>query len=292
VADDEADCHCGDWQHTKIIELAAHVNNLVDIVNGRGEKTDDAAAVAPALATSVAPVAPVSTTAPVDAAPVDATPVASAAPAGTDPVDAAPVAGDNSGDADGHLDNCQHTSHFVPENATPIQEKLLEVLEWFCLWRASAVQKGKEKEKEQFLSDPTWKGIKRMILGCVGMLGCCVKRQQHVIVPRKTLSDPCEHHFANSRANVGSTNNPNVMQQNAVTNRCEMCTHARHESRQSKGNSSHAPFEPHARNSQCQQSMGCQTHIASKCISVVLCSSTAKKETTKRADLCELDSSP
>jgi hypothetical protein len=210
LADDETEArmHYDRWQYTKIIELAAHVNNLVDIINGRGKKT-----------------------------------VATAAP-----VDAAPVTGNNSGDADGQVDNYQYTSHFVPENATEIQEELLGILEWFYLWRASAIRKG--KEKEQFLSDPTWRGIKRMILGYVGMLGYYVKRQQYSIVPRRTLSDPCEHHFANSRANVGSTNNPNVMQQNAVTNRCEMYTSARHELRGSKGNSSHAPFEPHTRNSQ------------------------------------------
>jgi hypothetical protein len=141
LADDEADCHYDDWQYTKIIELAAHVNNLVDIINGRGKKTDDAAAVAPAVASSAAPI---DTTGPVYAAPV-----ATAAPVGADPVDAAPVAGNNSGDADGQMDNYQYTSHFVPENATAIQEKLLEILEWFYLWRASAIQKG--KEKEQFL---------------------------------------------------------------------------------------------------------------------------------------------
>jgi hypothetical protein len=67
LADDEADCHYDDWQYTAIIELAAHVNNLVDIINGRGKKTDDAAAVAPAVASSAAPI---DTTGPVYAAPV------------------------------------------------------------------------------------------------------------------------------------------------------------------------------------------------------------------------------
>jgi hypothetical protein len=175
------------WQYDKIIELAAHVNNLVAIINRRGKKTVDAAAVAPSAVTSS--VAPVATAAPVNAAaPVDAAPVDAAAPVGPAPVDAAPVAGNGSGDADGQVDDYQYTSHFVPENATEIQEKLLEILEWFYLWRALAIRR--EKEKVQFLSDPTYRGIKRMILGYVGMLGYYVQRQQYSIVPRRTLSDP------------------------------------------------------------------------------------------------------
>jgi hypothetical protein len=100
-----------------------------------------------------------------------------------------------------------YTAYYTPETADAISEKLLSILSWFSDWE-KCVEDDPKLTEHNFLSRQTWNGIQRLILGTVAMIQHYVKKGGATISPRATTSDPCENHFANTRANCGSTNSP------------------------------------------------------------------------------------
>jgi hypothetical protein len=145
----------------------------------------------------------------------------------------------------------EFTAHWTPDNAYEIQKKLLGILSWFSEWE-DFVEEHPESTKHNFLSDPTWNGIRRMLLGYLGMIEYFVNKENYTIVPRRTTSDPCEHHFGGIRANSGSKNNPTGDVAEALTDRSDGFqvgrAYMKIEHRVSGGNNAHAPFEMHTRN--------------------------------------------
>jgi hypothetical protein len=93
-----------------------------------------------------------------------------------------------------------YKADFEPSTGEDIQKKLLTIITWFAEWEESV------DSSSSFLADQTWVGLQRMILGHVGVIQCYVLDNDFVIAPRRTTSDPCEHHFSNLRSNFGSTN--------------------------------------------------------------------------------------
>jgi hypothetical protein len=93
---------------------------------------------------------------------------------------------------------------FKPETAEDIQKKLIEILKWFSDWRGSVFSEGNNLTEWNFLSDQTWNGLKRMILGYVGLLAFYVTTMKFTISPRRTLSDTVENHFAALRQGEAS----------------------------------------------------------------------------------------
>ena len=126
------------FQYDKLKELARHVNNLVDIINGR------------------------STTKNV------------------------------------------FRADFKAETAEDIQKKLIEILKWFSDWRALVFSDDNDLTEWNFLSEQTWNGLKRTILGYVGLLAFYVTTMKFSISPRRTLSDTVENHFAALRQGEAS----------------------------------------------------------------------------------------
>jgi hypothetical protein len=137
-ADPEIRLRMKKFHYDKLKELARHVNNLVDIINGRSTKKN------------------------------------------------------------------VFRADFTPEKAQDIQKRLIEILKWFSDWRASVFSEDNNLTKWNFLSDQTWDGLKRMILGYVGLLGFYVTTMKFTISPRRTLSDTVENHFAALRQGEAS----------------------------------------------------------------------------------------
>ena len=96
-----------------------------------------------------------------------------------------------------------YRAHFQPSTARSIQERLIAILDWFGEWE-KVVSEHKTHGKNQFLADQTWTGLKRMIIGYVGLIGHFVETKKFTIVPRRTTSDPCENHFCNTRGSFGA----------------------------------------------------------------------------------------
>jgi len=124
-----------------MIQLATHVNRLVDIVNGRDPMSNDKA-------------------------------------------------------------------NFTPETGREIQKELINILKWFGEWKK--LNDMHNLGKEAFIAPETWNGLKRMILGYIGIIDYYVIRKGISFSPRKSLSDPCEHLFSRLRQMGGSTNTFNA----------------------------------------------------------------------------------
>lgn len=93
---------------------------------------------------------------------------------------------------------------FTPETGCKIQEDLIDILKWFDGWKT--LNDSLNQPKEAFLADETWNGLRRMILGYIGIIDYYVIGKGVAFDPRRTLSDPCEHLFSRLRNVSGATN--------------------------------------------------------------------------------------
>ena len=92
---------------------------------------------------------------------------------------------------------------FTAENGRRIQKELLEILSWFVKWEK--LNKVAGLDEHSFLADATWDGLKRMILGYIGIIDFYVIGKDFKVAPRRTLSDPAEHLFSQLRNLAGSS---------------------------------------------------------------------------------------
>ncbi len=106
-----------------------------------------------------------------------------------------------------------YNGHWTPEKANDIIDELLTIFAWFHKWRDT--NESLNLDKSNFLAQETWNGFKRMIFGYVGLIDYYVRDRGMIIVPRRTLSDPCEHLFSRMRDN-GSTSNVTTKSANAT----------------------------------------------------------------------------
>jgi hypothetical protein len=136
-----------------------------------------------------------------------------------------------------------YTAHFTPASARDIQVSYLKILSFFSTW-AKLVKADEELGDSNFLADPTWMGIQRMMLGYAGLIQYYVVKKGWTIVPRRTTSDPCEHHFANARASFGSTDSGTAVQANAARVASDIVGLSQQMMLGGKGNNSGAPTSP------------------------------------------------
>jgi hypothetical protein len=91
--------------------------------------------------------------------------------------------------------NCN--ASFTPASARDVQRSHLRILSFFSTWD-KLVKDDEELDDTNFLANPTWMGLQCMMLGHAGLVQCYVVRKQCDVVPKRTTSDPCEHHFASA----------------------------------------------------------------------------------------------
>ncbi len=96
----------------------------------------------------------------------------------------------------------------------------MEIFESFCAWE-DFVEADPESNANNFLSDATWKGLRRMLLGYIGLIEAYVVAKGYTIIPRRTLSDPAEHHFGVLQEASGLTNNPTAAMADALDDKAE-----------------------------------------------------------------------
>jgi hypothetical protein len=131
----------------------------------------------------------------------------------------------------------EYVAHFERETSEEIQEELHQIADWFAQW-SKDVENDAELDENNFLADKTWEGLQRMMLGCVGMIEHYVKKKGFVIAPRRTTSDPVEHHFGSSRQSFGSSRGGTAAQADAADDCADLFRMCRAEL---KSNNAQAP---------------------------------------------------
>ena len=85
----------------------------------------------------------------------------------------------------------------------------MEILKWFDDWKKhNDNDESDNLDETNFLPKETWKGLRRMILGYVGMIDHYCLKHGLTIHPKRTLSDVCEHLFSKIRRTGGATSHP------------------------------------------------------------------------------------
>mmetsp|Transcript_21657 Transcript_21657/g.32094 ORF Transcript_21657/g.32094 Transcript_21657/m.32094 type:complete len:187 (+) Transcript_21657:3-563(+) len=99
--------------------------------------------------------------------------------------------------------------NYDPTNGREMQEKLLDILDWFSKWKRDHDRRVSEPESERteynFLAPITWDCLRNLILGHVFVIEYYCIGKGYTINPAKLNTDPVEQHFGNSRQFVGGS---------------------------------------------------------------------------------------
>ena len=87
----------------------------------------------------------------------------------------------------------KYTAYFTPENGHKMQNKLLDILDWFTKWDDSVKRLG--NNKDNFLPVQSWNSLQSLILGLVRLIEVKVIRDGQIIVLKTTNTDGIEKHI-------------------------------------------------------------------------------------------------
>tara|TARA_B110001450_G_C17647718_1_gene491938 strand:+ start:80 stop:553 length:474 start_codon:yes stop_codon:yes gene_type:complete len=135
----------------------------------------------------------------------------------------------------------EYEANWTPENADEIINELLKIFHWFDKWKQTNEELNLHKDK--FLARETWDGFKRMILAYVGIIDYYVKGRGMTLVPKRLLSDPCEHLFSVCRYKGGGTNTVTTKSANSTVIRQNYAHTVRQNGVIKKGSYAQAPLQ-------------------------------------------------
>ena len=125
---------------------------------------------------------------------------------------------------------------FNKENGEEVIKSLLEILKWFDDWKKhNDNDESDNLDETNFLPKETWKGLRRMILGYIGMIDHYCLKHGLTIHPKRTLSDVCEHLFSKIRRTGGATSHPTCNIAHAAVHRDALTQQGRENSRNIRG---------------------------------------------------------